>query len=561
MIVKININGIDREVKEGGTLLNIFQNLGIFVPHLCYLKDCTPSGRCGLCVVELSQDQIALSCLTQAKAGMVIKTESPRLSEIRQKNINNILKNHKINCFNCKKSGSCNLQSYASKIYSGCEVNDNFHGSDQKSDIKNITKDLDHDISKCIYCQRCNKFLSNICDKTNSKIESIRELPESEDLTLNTLDLCPTAALLDNVSKTTRSYSTCDEIQTYDISDVFTPKILVSYHYNEFIKISGVNSILIRNETRNICKKLNSRQSIDFNYKEIIEKLAIKINSQRLEKKLFIIGNDIDLITFNYIKFLNDHRENVSVSIDDCNIPYDFPFNIGLENVDLSPVDLSIFVGNNIMSSDKCNILSNSLNIKKSETLKFNELSNFIENSESCSYNFPHIFLFSDVFNEFENSIILEKLEFFLNEFKIKFGRVPKINIIPSNLSKMFINDIPDYKSTYRITKELNKNDLEFICVIGDIKTNLQNYSGVDIICNSVFPIENATNIPAKHFLEDSAYYVNVFKKIVKTKQISKNNLKSNREFIFDIMKAVFKDDFYDINMEIHQSIRDKYFK
>lgn len=559
MIVKINVNGTDREVKEGGTLLNIFQNLGIFVPHLCYLKDCAPTGRCGLCVVELSDDQIALSCLTQAKAGMIIKTESTRLSEIRQKNINNILKNHKINCFNCKKSGSCNLQSYASKIYSGCEVNDNFHGSDQKSDINNITKDLDQDISKCIYCQRCNKFLSNICDKTNSKIESIRELPESEDLTLNTLDLCPTAALLDNVSKTIKSYSICEEIQTYDVSDVFTPKILVSHQDNEFIKVSGLNENLIKNETRSVCKKLNSRTKIEFNYEDIIAKLANEINDKLLEKKLFIIGSDIDLVTFSYIKYLNDHIKNICVSIDDCNIPHDLPFNIGLENVDLSSMDFAIFLGGH-RSSDQHHILSKSLNIKHYESLEFDNLSYFIDNSDNCGYNSPHLFLFSDIFNKFEDTIIMKNIKKFIEEFKLKFGRTLKINVIPSNLSHMFVKDISDYKSTCRLTKELNKNDLEFICVVGDIENSLQQYKGVDIICNSVFPKENAKNIPAKHFLEDSACYLNIFRKIVKTKKIVDSSVKSNREFMFDIMKAVFGDDFYDINMLIHQSIRDKYF-
>jgi NADH dehydrogenase/NADH:ubiquinone oxidoreductase subunit G len=85
--ITIKINGRKRKAAKGQTVLEVAREAGIEIPTLCYHVALTPEGSCRLCVVEVESNgrkRTAASCVTPAEDGMVVRTETPKIREIRQ---------------------------------------------------------------------------------------------------------------------------------------------------------------------------------------------------------------------------------------------------------------------------------------------------------------------------------------------------------------------------------------------------------------------------------------------------------------------------------------------
>jgi len=81
----VTINGQSIEVPAGKTVLEAAQQAGITIPTLCYHKDLSPYGGCRLCLVEVKGARLPMaSCTMPATDGMVVETESPRLTDARR---------------------------------------------------------------------------------------------------------------------------------------------------------------------------------------------------------------------------------------------------------------------------------------------------------------------------------------------------------------------------------------------------------------------------------------------------------------------------------------------
>ena len=52
-MVNVKIDNIDLSVEEGTTILEAAKKLGIYIPHLCYLKGINEISACKVCVVEI----------------------------------------------------------------------------------------------------------------------------------------------------------------------------------------------------------------------------------------------------------------------------------------------------------------------------------------------------------------------------------------------------------------------------------------------------------------------------------------------------------------------------
>ena len=109
--ISVVINEIKTEVKKGTTILDAATEIGIEIPTLCYLVGVSDVGMCRLCMVEVEGYNALLpACRTKCLEGMVITTESDRLTEYRRDILNLLLANHKLQCMNCPANGTCRLQ-------------------------------------------------------------------------------------------------------------------------------------------------------------------------------------------------------------------------------------------------------------------------------------------------------------------------------------------------------------------------------------------------------------------------------------------------------------------
>lgn len=113
-MVNITINGKAMAVKNGTTIMEAATQLGIPIPHLCYLKDINEIGACRMCMVEVEgTDRLVTSCNTGVVEGMAIHTNTPKVREARKTNLRLILSQHNSTCTTCIRSGNCELQRLA----------------------------------------------------------------------------------------------------------------------------------------------------------------------------------------------------------------------------------------------------------------------------------------------------------------------------------------------------------------------------------------------------------------------------------------------------------------
>ena len=118
--ITLTINGQEIEAKSGTTVLEAARNAGIYIPGLCYypnlrpLPEVTPDMACQLCLVEVD-GRITLSCTAKVVEGMKVETETPRVKELRRKNLTDILRRHPNaavdeRCVLCPENGIYELQ-------------------------------------------------------------------------------------------------------------------------------------------------------------------------------------------------------------------------------------------------------------------------------------------------------------------------------------------------------------------------------------------------------------------------------------------------------------------
>lgn len=157
-MVSLTINDHKITVSEGTTILEAAREVGIDIPHLCYLKDINEIGACRVCIVEnAGMDTLITACNTPVEEGMQIYTNSPRARKTRRINVELILSDHDCKCATCARSGNCNLQKLANDM-GILEIP--YENVAEKSKW-NSKVPLIRDASKCIKCMRCIQ----VCDK------------------------------------------------------------------------------------------------------------------------------------------------------------------------------------------------------------------------------------------------------------------------------------------------------------------------------------------------------------------------------------------------------------
>lgn len=109
--VALSIDGCEVRAREGLSILEGTREAGLYIPSLCYHPSLEPGGSCGLCIVQIEGiDGYPKACLTRVEEGMVVWTNTPEISEIRQKTLETVLSRHPYSCLVCPKRGTpeCN---------------------------------------------------------------------------------------------------------------------------------------------------------------------------------------------------------------------------------------------------------------------------------------------------------------------------------------------------------------------------------------------------------------------------------------------------------------------
>src|SRR5262245_44400954 len=95
----IEIDGRTLTGREGQTILEVCRDNGVEVPTLCYEPKLPGFGACRMCVVEVEgEDSPPISCSRAAEPEMVVRTQTPRLRQVRKTNLELIFSDHNAYC-------------------------------------------------------------------------------------------------------------------------------------------------------------------------------------------------------------------------------------------------------------------------------------------------------------------------------------------------------------------------------------------------------------------------------------------------------------------------------
>jgi NADPH-dependent glutamate synthase beta subunit-like oxidoreductase len=203
----LQINGKEIIAKSGMTVLETALNAGIYVPHLCYHPDLSPSGACRLCVVQIEGKRgLLTACTTQVENGMKVHTDSSEINKMRRGTLQLLLANHPTDCLTCRANLQCDLQFLSAYLDITKQP---FRKLDQKLPVDKGDPLFIRDYNKCILCGRCIQICQGIqkigvLSFINRGSETIVGTAFDKPLTeadckfcLACVEVCPTGALFD----------------------------------------------------------------------------------------------------------------------------------------------------------------------------------------------------------------------------------------------------------------------------------------------------------------------------------------------------------------------------
>jgi bidirectional [NiFe] hydrogenase diaphorase subunit len=178
--ILLQIDGREVTAKEGMTILEAAQNVGIFIPTLCHHEKLEPYGACRICTVEIESrgwTRLVAACLYPVEKDLVVRTRSKKVDRIR-KMILELLMAHAPDAFA--------LQDLAKE-----------YGADRDR--------FEKEASFCIHCGLCVRYCAEVKKKyavgfvdrgTRKEISFVPEIASKECWDCKEcFPLCPTEAL------------------------------------------------------------------------------------------------------------------------------------------------------------------------------------------------------------------------------------------------------------------------------------------------------------------------------------------------------------------------------
>ena len=209
-LVTLEIDGVEVSVPEGTSVMSAAVDAGVRVPKLCATDSLEAFGSCRLCLVEIEgRKGYPASCTTTVAPGMKVRTQTPKLADLRRGVMELYISDHPLDCLTCAANGNCELQDMAG-VVGLREVRYGYEGENHLKAEKDTSNPyFTFDPSKCIVCSRCVRaceevqgtFALTIDGRGFASIVSPSEnqpFMESECVSCGAcVQACPTATLIE----------------------------------------------------------------------------------------------------------------------------------------------------------------------------------------------------------------------------------------------------------------------------------------------------------------------------------------------------------------------------
>ena len=201
----VTINQQTITVREGTTVIQAAEQLGIEIPRYCYHPGLSIAGSCRMCLVEIEKmSKLQPACNTRVTDGMIVSTHSDKVKKAVSGVLEFLLINHPLDCPVCDRAGECYLQEYYMKfgLYDSRMDEDKI----KRHKAEPIGRYVILDTERCVLCSRCVRFVREVSKSHEIGIlnrgsrSEIRLLPGKtldNPYSANVVDICPVGALLD----------------------------------------------------------------------------------------------------------------------------------------------------------------------------------------------------------------------------------------------------------------------------------------------------------------------------------------------------------------------------
>jgi NADH-quinone oxidoreductase subunit G len=207
---RIIIDEREIEVPEGTKVIEAAEKLGIMIPRFCYHPALGPVGACRVCAVKFLQGPfkgVQMSCMIDARDGMVVSTTDPEAVDFRKYIIELLMLHHPHDCPVCDEGGHCLLQDMTESAGHGRR---RYKGKKRTYRDQYLGPLVQHEMNRCIHCYRCSRYyqefsgyrdlgVMQIANRTyfGRSHDGILESPFSGNL----IDICPTGVYTDKPSR------------------------------------------------------------------------------------------------------------------------------------------------------------------------------------------------------------------------------------------------------------------------------------------------------------------------------------------------------------------------
>ncbi len=159
-MINLTIDGKPVSVPEGTTIMSAAEKIGVKVPRLCYHPRLSVEGACRVCIVEVEgMRSLPASCAYPVEEGMVVRTITPEIREIRRDIVELLLDNHPTDCQTCERDGNCELQDLA---YSTGVRERFFEGERKHYENDYSSPGVIRVPDKCVMCHRCVRICGEV---------------------------------------------------------------------------------------------------------------------------------------------------------------------------------------------------------------------------------------------------------------------------------------------------------------------------------------------------------------------------------------------------------------
>ncbi len=207
---KLVIDDQEVDVPPGTKVIDAAEKLGIVIPRFCYHHALGAVGACRVCAVKFLQGPfkgVQMSCMIDARDGMVVSTTDEEAVEFRKYVIEWLMLHHPHDCPVCDEGGHCLLQDLT--VAGGHGVR-RYLGKKRTYHDQYLGPLVQHEMNRCIQCYRCSRFYQEftgyrdlgamgIANRTyfGRHREGVLESPFSGNL----IDICPTGVYTDKPAR------------------------------------------------------------------------------------------------------------------------------------------------------------------------------------------------------------------------------------------------------------------------------------------------------------------------------------------------------------------------